>query len=341
MSLLLFTSDRFAEHTPPPGHPERPERAEVFDAVAARWRQRGGAVAAPHPATREELARVHEEGYLDAIARTQGSAVALDPDTYTSPESHEIALLGAGAAIEAARHALEGRGPAMAFVRPPGHHAERNRAMGFCLYNHAAAAAADALARGASRVAVVDIDVHHGNGTQWIFYDEPRVLYLSTHQYPYYPGTGAADEVGRGEGTGYTVNVPLEVGATDADYWRVYDGVIGPIVEQYAPDLVIVSAGFDAHERDPLAGMRVTTAGYAAIIARLHAAARRACGGRIAAVTEGGYHLEALAACLDATLTELDAVASPISFHPSGTSDRARAALGMVRAAQKAHWPAI
>ena len=341
MSVLVITSDRFAEHNTPPGHPERPERADVFDAVAAGWRERGGAVAAPRPATRAELARVHDETYLDAIAGTHGSAVALDPDTYTSPESHEVALLGTGAAIDAARYALDGRGSAIAFVRPPGHHAERDRAMGFCLYNHAAAAAADALARGASRVAVVDIDVHHGNGTQSIFYDEPRVLYISTHQFPYYPGTGAASEVGRGEGEGYTVNVPLEVGATDADYWRVYDGVIGPMLERFAPDLLLVSAGFDAHERDPLAGMRVTTAGYAAIVARLHAAARQSCGGGLAAVTEGGYHLGALGACLDATLTELAAEPSPISFRPSGTSDRARAALATVRAAQKPYWPAI
>jgi acetoin utilization deacetylase AcuC-like enzyme len=341
MPLLVITSERFAEHNTPPGHPERPERADVMDAVAMRWRERGGAVAEPRPATLDELLRVHGESYLETIAGTKGSSVALDPDTYTSPESHEIALLGTGAAVDAARYALEGKGAAIAFVRPPGHHAERDRAMGFCLYNHAAAAAADALARGASRVAVVDIDVHHGNGTQWIFYDDPRVLYVSTHQHPYYPGTGAAHEVGRGEGTGYTLNVPLEVGATDADYWRVYDGVIGPAIERYAPDLLIVSAGFDAHEHDPLAGMRVTTEGYGAIVGRLRAAADQACRGRLAAVTEGGYNLQALGACLEATLEELDAHDATVSFRPSGSSDRAKAALAIVRAAQKPYWPTI
>jgi acetoin utilization deacetylase AcuC-like enzyme len=341
MPLLVITSERFAEHNTPPGHPERPERADVMDAVAQRWRDRGGTTSDPRPATRDELLRVHDEQYLDTIADTHGRAVALDPDTYTSPESHEVGLLGAGAAIDAARHAADGRGPAIALVRPPGHHAERNRAMGFCLYNHAAAAAADALARGASRVAVVDIEVHHGNGTQRIFYDDPRVFYVSTHQFPYYPGTGAADEVGRGDGAGFTLNVPLEVGATDADYWRVYDGVIGPAVERYAPDLLIISAGFDAHEHDPLAGMRVTTEGYRAIVARLRSAADRACGGRVAAVTEGGYHLQAFAACLEATIEELDADPTLVSFRPSGSSDRAKAALAMVRAAQRAYWPAI
>ena len=341
MSVLVIASERFAEHTTPPGHPERPARAEVMDAVALRWRERGGQVAAPRPATREELARVHDEAYLDRIAATHGSASALDPDTFTSPESHEVALLAAGATIEAARHAQDGRGPAVALVRPPGHHAERDRAMGFCLYNNAAVAAADALSRGASRVAIVDIDVHHGNGTQWMFYDDPRVLYVSTHQFPFYPGTGSAGEVGHGDGAGYTLNVPLEVGATDADYWHVYDDVIGPAIERYAPDLLLVSAGYDAHERDPLAGMRMTTEGYAAIVGRLRVAALRACGGRIAAVTEGGYHLQSLAACLEATLDELGRNGAAVTFTPSGGDERARAAIAAVRAAQKPYWPGI
>ena len=341
MALLLITSERFAEHTPPPGHPERPERADVMDAVAAEWDREGGATAPPRAATFDELARVHDATYLQQIAATSGHPTQLDPDTFTSPESHDIALLAAGAAIEAARHAQDGHGPAVAFVRPPGHHAERNKAMGFCLYNNAAVAAADALARGARRVAVVDIDVHHGNGTQKIFYADPRVLYISTHQFPFYPGTGAAGEIGEAEGAGFTLNVPLEVGATDADYWRVYDGVVGPAIERYAPDLVMISAGFDAHERDPLAGMRVTTDGYAAIIARLRAAAHRTCAGRIAAVTEGGYNLSALAECLDGMLEEMASEGTTATFTPSGTSERAKAALALVRSAQTAYWPGI
>src|SRR5207302_244082 len=158
------------------------------------------------------------------------------------------------------------REPAFALVRPPGHHAERNRAMGFCLYNNIAVAAAHAIARGLDRVAVVDIDVHHGNGTQWMFYDDPHVLYVSSHQYPFYPGTGAADEVGTGAGEGFTVNVPLEAGATDADYEVVYHEAVVPVLEEFSPQLVLVSAGFDAHERDPLGAMRLTTAGYAAVV---------------------------------------------------------------------------
>jgi acetoin utilization deacetylase AcuC-like enzyme len=346
--LLLITSERFAEHMTPPGHPERPERAEAMDAVAIEWRRRGGATAEPDSATRDELVRVHASEYLDRLESTRGRAAMLDPDTFTSPESLDVAALAAGAAIQAGRRTLGGAGPTLALVRPPGHHAERDRAMGFCLYNNVAAAAADALAVGASRVAIVDVDVHHGNGTQWIFYAEPRVLYVSTHQFPFYPGTGAVREVGDGKGEGFTVNVPLAVGATDADYRVVYDEVVLPVVDSFAPDLMLVSAGFDAHERDPLAGMRVSTAGYAAIVQRLREVSERTCDGRIALVTEGGYDLQALAECLNASMAVLegkdaahhnDAKASYHDDHAS--NERGRRAVEAVRAAQKRFWPQL
>jgi acetoin utilization deacetylase AcuC-like enzyme len=237
------------------------------------------------------------------MVRTAGRAVALDADTFTSPESYEIALLAAGAAVQAAEYALDSREPAVALVRPPGHHAERDKAMGFCLFNNVAVAAAAAVARGLTRVAVVDIDVHHGNGTQAIFYEDPRVLYVSTHQFPFYPGTGAAGEAGAGPGTGFTFNVPLAAGATDADYARAY-AKIAARLEDYAPELLLVSAGYDAHEDDPLASMRVTTAGYAAIVRSLKESAARI-GCPIALVTEGGYDLDALHACLEASLEAL------------------------------------
>jgi len=301
--MLLISSPRFQEHTTPPGHPERPERAEVFDAVAAAWRDGGRPVVEPRPATREELLRVHDAAHVDAMSQTQGRAVKLDADTFTSPESYEIALLAAGAAVQAAEHALDTREAALALVRPPGHHAERDTAMGFCLFNSVAVAAAAALARGLSRVAVVDIDVHHGNGTQWMFYADPRVLYVSTHQFPFYPGTGAADEKGTREGLGFTFNLPLPAGATDADYAKAYSAIAARL-EEYAPELLLISAGYDAHEDDPLASMRVSTAGYGAIVASLRDAAARI-GCPIAVVTEGGYDLEALRACLDATLDVL------------------------------------
>src|SRR5256885_915603 len=214
MPFLLVHSDRFGEHQTPPGHPERPERAEVMDAVAARWRERGTEVVAPRTATREQLARVHDADYLRVVEATMGRAVKLDEDTYTSPESYEIALLAAGAAVDATEQALgRSQTSALALVRPPGHHAERDRAMGFCLFNNVAVAAAHARALGAAKVAIVDYDVHHGNGTQHIFEADPHVLYVSTHQYPYYPGTGAAEDIGRGAGLGVTRNLPLEVRA--------------------------------------------------------------------------------------------------------------------------------
>src|SRR3954471_21519232 len=272
--MLLISSDRFEEHTTPPGHPERPERARVFSTVAARWRENGRQVVQPRAATREQLARVHDVAYVDGIAATAGRAVMLDPDTFTSPESYEIALLAAGAAVQAMEHAVDRGEPAFALVRPPGHHAEQMRAMGFCLFNNIAVAAAAGLARGLSRVAVVDIDVHHGNGTQWMFYDDPRVLYVSTHQYPFYPGTGAASETGQGRGEGFTFNIPLAAGARDAEYAAAYDRVAERLAE-YAPQLLLVSAGYDAHIDDPLASMRVTTAGYAAVVRSLAEAARR------------------------------------------------------------------
>jgi acetoin utilization deacetylase AcuC-like enzyme len=334
--VLLIASTRFEEHVTPPGHPERPERAHVFNTAAERWAGRGGAVAAPRLATREQLERVHRRDYLDELHASAGHAAMLDPDTYTSPESLEIAALAAGAAMQAADHALEAGEPAFALVRPPGHHAERDRAMGFCLYNNVAIAAAHALTRGVERVAIVDIDVHHGNGTQWMFYDDPRVLYMSTHQYPFYPGTGAADETGTGKGAGFTVNVPMEMGATDADYALVYAQAIVPILREFAPRLVLVSAGYDAHERDPLASMRVTTGGYAAIVRQLMRASEHT---PIAFVTEGGYDLGALAECLDASFAAIDGM-DPKPF-PDATSARGSRAMAAVRAAQAPFWRGI
>ena len=338
--LTLFSSERFSEHTTPPGHPERPERADVLDAVAAHWRRRGAKVVEPRLATREELLRVHDGVYVDAIGATAGRAVRLDPDTYTSPESFDIARLAAGAACQAVESALAG-GMAAALVRPPGHHAERDKAMGFCFFNNVAVAAAFARASGVARVAVVDFDVHHGNGTQWTFYGDPSVLYVSTHQYPFYPGTGAAADIGHGQGVGYTVNVPLDPGATDADYDLVFRELILPVMDAFAAELVLVSAGYDADGRDPLAGMRLTTPGFAAMTGHLVEVARRHAAGRLAVVTEGGYDLEALGQGVDATLSVLAGETSPPVIDAAGATARGAKALDAVRAAHRRYWPTL
>jgi acetoin utilization deacetylase AcuC-like enzyme len=342
MPVILIHSDRFAEHQTPPGHPERPERAEVMDAVAERWRQRGAEIVAPRAATVEQLARVHDPDYLRRISETAGKASQLDPDTYTSPESYDIALLAAGAAVDAVERVMGGsHQAAVAMVRPPGHHAERDRAMGFCLLNNVAVAAAHARAQGAAKVAIVDYDVHHGNGTQHIFEADPHVLYISTHQFPYYPGTGAATEAGRHSGLGFTVNVPLEVGAVDEDYQLVFSHLVLPVLRQFGPDLILVSAGFDAHERDPLGGMRLSTAAFAAMTLELRAVAEECCRGRIVSVTEGGYDLEALASSLDAIIGAHAAPtpSTPVSWPRSGrVAERGTAALATVRHTQASYW---
>jgi len=333
MSVILIHSDRFAEHQTPPGHPERPERAEVMDAVADRWRERGTEIVAPRAATHEQLARVHDPDYIRRISETALKSRQLDPDTYTSPESYEVALLAAGAAIDGVERVMGGsHHAAVAMVRPPGHHAERGRAMGFCLFNNVAVAAAHARAQGAAKVAIVDYDVHHGNGTQHIFEADPHVLYVSTHQFPYYPGTGAADEIGRQAGRGFTVNVPLEVGALDDDYRLGFSAIVLPVLRQFEPDLILVSAGFDAHERDPLGGMRVTTSAFAAMTLELRGVAEECCRGRIVSVTEGGYDLSALGASLDAVIAAHDGAATPAEWPSSGKApSRGEAAVAEVR----------
>ncbi len=345
MPLVLVSSDGFERHLTPPGHPERPERAHVFDAVAAAWRASGGAVSAPRAASIDELAAVHHREHIERIAGTAGRAAMLDPDTFTSPESYELARLAAGATLVGVDHTLAGGGPALVLVRPPGHHAERDRAMGFCLFNNVAVAAAYARARGLLRIAIVDVDVHHGNGTQQIFEDDPAVLYVSTHQYPCYPGTGAVTEIGISAGRGRTVNVPIEPGAVDDDYATVLTRVVVPILTAFAADLTIVSAGYDAHVQDPLAQMRVTTEGYRAMLATLRATAEATSAGRLVVVTEGGYDLPALAACLDATVEVLAAPAGagaltpPAAPRASGPAIRGTEAADAALAVQAPFWP--
>jgi acetoin utilization deacetylase AcuC-like enzyme len=341
MSVIVLNSRRYGEHTPPPGHVERPERQDVMDVVANAWRARGGPCQEPLPASREAILRVHSEAFVAMLESSSGRAVMLDPDTFTSPESWAITQLAAGAAVGGVDAVLEGRATrAAALVRPPGHHSNRYRARGFCLVNSAAVAAAHALERGLARVAIVDIDVHHGNGTQEIFEDDPRVLYVSTHQWPLYPGSGRVGDVGTGPGRGFSVNVPMERGAADADYDLVFSDVVLPVTAQFDPELVIVSAGFDAHEEDPLGGMRMTAAGFGRLVGCLCEVADHCSAGRLVLVTEGGYHLRALAESLSATLSAMDdrAAVEPLPAAAGAPSDLGRRASRQARAAQAPFW---
>ncbi len=304
MSIVLVTSERFVDHVTPAGHPERPERAQVLAAVARSFRDRGGEVIEPRMATDADLLRVHTPEHIDAIVATRGKATMIDEDTFTSPDSDEIARLAAGAVLTGVDRAMGGpRGSrSLALVRPPGHHAEADRAMGFCLYNNIAVGAAYARSRGCARVAIVDYDVHHGNGTQWIFYEDPTVLFVSSHQYPFYPGTGAASEKGRGSGLGFTLNLPLDVGTKDDEIERKYAEQVVPAVRAFKPALLMISAGFDAHEKDPLGQLRMTTDGFGRLTKMLVGLADEVCEGRVVLVSEGGYDLEALEESLEAVI---------------------------------------
>jgi acetoin utilization deacetylase AcuC-like enzyme len=303
----------FDQHRARGTHPERPERLGAARRAVERCASAGLSLqqVASRDASMDELARAHAPGYIERLQQMRGHFAALDPDTYIAPASVGAATRAAGSAIALvetvlAAPAQTGEGAVgrtgVALLRPPGHHATRDTGMGFCILNNIAIGALAALSRGLTRIAIVDFDVHHGNGTQDIFWNDPRVLFCSLHQWPFYPGTGAAEQVGGGEGTGYTVNVPLSDGATDAVYEAAFDELVLPILDEYAPELILVSAGYDAHERDPLAGMKLTRAGYEAMARRLAAAAAGSARGRLAFVLEGGYDLSALETCIAASL---------------------------------------
>lgn len=306
-TLGILFDERFKRHLNPPGHPERPERLEAVVRAVASRAGRGAVALAACAAAEDDLALVHTAEYRAVIRSGHGHQVYLDPDTSMCSESYEVARLAAGSVVAAVDAVLGGEvGRACVFARPPGHHAEADRAMGFCLYNNVAIGAAHALERhGLGRVLVMDYDVHHGNGTQHIFEDSPHVLYISTHEFPLYPGTGALSEVGRGAGRGFTVNLPMPAGSGDAEYEQVFARVVVPIAIEFAPELVLVSAGFDAHAADPLAGMRMSANGFARITAMLRDLATAVCGGRLVLVLEGGYDLDALTDSVGAVLDVL------------------------------------
>jgi acetoin utilization deacetylase AcuC-like enzyme len=319
MATLLYTDPRFVEHDTRPGHPEQPARMEavargVASCVAADDLVRS----APRPATVDELARVHDRGYLEALERFCASGGGnLDPDTVAAAASWEIARLAAGAGLDAIEQLRGGAGDsAFLAVRPPGHHATPSRAMGFCLLNNVAVAAA-ALADAGERVLVVDIDAHHGNGTQDAFWDDPRVTYVSVHEHPMYPGTGMLRETGGPNAPGTNVNVPVPAGTSGDVYRRTVDEVILPVAERVAPTWLLLSTGFDAHRDDPLTDLGLSAGDYWDLTTRLLEVVPA---GRRLVFLEGGYDLRAVSTATAATLAAMAGVEhrpEPVTVDPA------------------------
>jgi acetoin utilization deacetylase AcuC-like enzyme len=296
---LLIEDERLEQHVPPGHHPERPERLAAARRAIAALREGPARFdrVAPRTATDDELARVHDPRFVERLTKLGGAEGYLDADTYVSPQSVDVARLAAGSLLAMVDAIIDGTIPqGVALLRPPGHHARPARAMGFCLLNNVAIAAAHARARGLERVAVIDWDVHHGNGTQEMFWRDPHVLYISTHQFPFYPGTGDTDEIGESDGRGYTVNVPMAAGGGDAVYASAFERIVLPVLQTYAPDLVLVSAGFDAAASDPLAQMQLSPGAFGWMARELARIAEQSAKGRMALVLEGGYDLVALEA---------------------------------------------
>jgi acetoin utilization deacetylase AcuC-like enzyme len=292
------------EHDPGPGHPERPARAAAaLEGITSSPVADDLVHFVPRRATLEELATVHDPAYVHALyERCATGGGALDPDTVVDEGSFELALRAAGAGLEAVARLDAGEaGAAFLVLRPPGHHARRDRAMGFCLFNNLAVTAAALLGRG-ERVLVVDWDAHHGNGTQELFIDQPDLLFVSLHQYPWYPGTGGLGEIGTGAGAGATINVPLPAGTRGDAYRLAFEEVVLPATEAFAPSWLLVSAGFDAHRNDPLAQLALSAGDFADLTERV---VRLAAPGRRVLFLEGGYDLDALAACTGAVVTAL------------------------------------
>ncbi len=298
MPAVVIKDKIFLEHDPGFGHPESPQRLQaIYKRIEEEDVNQIYRVARPRPATKQELCWNHSRTYVERIARTAGLLhYQLDPDTATSEKSWEAARFAVGGVFEALDSIFSGKSSGgFALIRPPGHHAEIDHAMGFCLFNNVALGAHYCLRRlGCKRVMIVDWDLHHGNGTQHSFYEEDSVLYFSTHQYPYYPGTGAADECGEGRGEGFTVNCPMSIGAGDREFAAVYNRLLAPVAEEYRPEAILCSAGFDIYWHDPLGGMQVTINGFSFLSSKLLGLARKLCGGRLLFCLEGGYDLAGL-----------------------------------------------
>ncbi len=342
MKVGIVRDNIYLEHITENFHPENPGRLRAIYGRLDQMDQTGFVYVPARKASDEEIALNHDPTYVGLVRQTEGRPQRrLDPDTVTSPRSYEAACTAAGGFLELIDAMLSGKiDNGFALVRPPGHHAESARAMGFCLFNNCAIGARHLVKkRGFQRVLIVDFDLHHGNGTQHSFYDEPAVLYFSTHQYPYYPGTGWFDEVGEKGGKGYTINVPMTYGMNDADYGHVFEEIVVPVSRLFRPECVLVSAGFDTHRDDPLGGMAVSERGFARMTRILMDIAEAECGGKLLFVLEGGYDLNALANSVEAVLMELKSAPARTSYEQAeGLSRATQEVVSRVKQTLKPYW---
>ncbi|MGI9533597.1 MAG: histone deacetylase family protein [Thermodesulfobacteriota bacterium] len=304
----IVKDDLFLKHVNGFQHPECPERLEaVYSMLEDTGLISNLEILDPVDATDEQIMRVHTETYYNSVKNTKGvERFNFDPDTSSNPFTYEAALRGSGGFISGLDKILDNElDIAFALPRPPGHHAEADRAMGFCFFNHVAVAAAHLLASGIEKVLILDWDVHHGNGTQHIFYNNPDVLFASIHQFPFYPGTGSLNEVGTGDGEGFTVNIPVPPMLVDGDYNKLFDMILTPVIDQFKPGFILVSAGFDAYFIDPLGGMQITDIGFAHLTRFVMNAAEKHSEGKLALVLEGGYNIQGLSSINKLVFEEL------------------------------------
>jgi len=343
----------YIEHMPGTWHPESPQRlSSIYEMLKNEEVKELYESIQPRKATREEIQLIHSSRHFDRIAATEGKAATfLDPDTITSERSFEAALYAVGGVLSGIDRIMEEKieapegypGEVFALIRPPGHHAEADWAKGFCLFNNIAIGTQYAIEHyGIERVLIADWDLHHGNGTQHAFEQDSRVLYFSTHQYPYYPGTGSMNEVGIGEGSGYTINVPLFPGHGDEEYYRIFKSILVPVAELFKPQLVMVSAGFDTYFGDPLGGMQLSPTGFSALARLLQTIARKHAGSRMLLTLEGGYHIKGQTQSIEAIIRTFAGVA-PVD---NGFAERELQSIGKmaertiesVMAIQREYW---
>lgn len=338
-SVYVVDHDLYTKHNPGWMHPESPQRLQAIRRYVDRLQDLPLKKLAPRKAEENEILAVHTKEHLDSILSVKGQTTYLDPDTGVSEDSVDAAFYAAGGGIEAVKKVCESDtlDNAFALLRPPGHHAERDQAMGFCLFNNIAVAARAVIDNGwAKKVAIMDWDVHHGNGTQHAFERDAQIMYVSTHRYPFYPGTGHQAEIGYDEGEGTIVNVPLEIEANDGDYGVAFHEVVIPAIQKFEPDLLLVSAGFDAHRRDPLGGMRVSTDAFAAMCSLLQDLANELTNRGLALFLEGGYDLDALGSSVSACMKVLSGASA--SELPVDARASTSAVVNMVKEAHQKRW---